>query len=169
METLPYRVSSVSATMTTDDISVFFLSFVEIRIPLIWKETEYFKGKGDYRRFAVFCLLQVGSEIYDTVMVNVDRNVTDICFDDTFNFHKVQPDFQFKLSVYARLIHEDLSMAPTHKKFAQKISSSVSRSLGRRFSHMKDDFDSESYVKWVYDCIFHSFHLHFITGDLNFI
>jgi len=117
---------------------------VEIRIPLIWKEAEYFKNKGDYRRFAVFCLLQMGSEIYDTVLVNVDRNVTDICFEDSFNFHQIEPDFQFKLYVYARTLQDDLSMTPTHKKFTQKISSSVSRSLGRKFSHMKEDFESNT-------------------------
>lgn len=34
-------------------------------------------------RFAVFVLLKIGTEIYDTVMVNpVDRSMTDICFDD---------------------------------------------------------------------------------------
>lgn len=34
-------------------------------------------------RFAVFVLLKIGTEIYDTAMVNpVDRSMTDICFDD---------------------------------------------------------------------------------------
>lgn len=35
------------------------------------------------RRVAVFCLLQIGSEVFDTQMMVVDRLVTDICFDGT--------------------------------------------------------------------------------------
>lgn len=122
----------------------FTHSFLDIRIPLIWKDTDYFKNKGDYRRFAVFCLLQVGTEIYDTVMVNVDRNVTDICFDDAFHFTELSPDFQFNLFVYARVMHDDLSMASTHKKLTHRISNSFSRSLGRKFTNFRDDFDPES-------------------------
>lgn len=143
----------------------------EIRIPLIWKETEYFKNKGDYRRFAVFCLLQIGNEIYDSVMVNVDRNVTDICFEDSFNFHQIEPDFQFKLLVYARIIQDDLSMAPTHRKFTQKISSSVSRSLGRKFANLKEDFDSESWVLSFYFIKLQQnvFYTSFTSVDQNFI
>lgn len=89
-------------------------------------------------------MLQIGSEIYDTVMVNVDRNSTDICFEDSFKFHKVHPDFQFKLYVYAKVLEDDLSMAPSHKKLTQKITSSVSRSFGRKFSSQMKDFDPES-------------------------
>lgn len=36
------------------------------------------------RRVAVFCLLQIGSEVFDTQMMVVDRSVTDICFEGTF-------------------------------------------------------------------------------------
>lgn len=35
------------------------------------------------RRVAVFCLLQTGSEVFDTQMMVVDRSVTDICFEGT--------------------------------------------------------------------------------------
>lgn len=77
-------------------------------------------------------------------MVNVDRNVTDICFDDSFHFNDILPDFQFKLSVYARVLHDDLSIASTHKKLTHKISNSFSRSLGRKLNSLKDDFDPES-------------------------
>ena len=37
----------------------------------------------DYRQYAVFCLLKVGTEIFDTAMItNVDRSMTDITFED---------------------------------------------------------------------------------------
>lgn len=37
----------------------------------------------DYRRYAVFCLLRIGTDIYETSMLNnVDRSMTDLTFDD---------------------------------------------------------------------------------------
>lgn len=128
-----------------DQIFLFYyFFFTDIRIPLIWKDSDYFKNKGDYRRFAVFCLLKIGTEIYDTIMVNVDRNITDICFDDTFHFNCVEPNFTFDLYIYARILHDDLSMASTHKKLTHKISNSLSRSFGRKMINYKDDFDPET-------------------------
>ncbi|XP_060239458.1 rhotekin isoform X6 [Meriones unguiculatus] len=52
----------------------------DLRIPLMWKDTEYFKNKGDLHRWAVFLLLQLGEQIQDTEMVLVDRTLTDISF-----------------------------------------------------------------------------------------
>lgn len=40
----------------------------------------YYPGS---RRVAVFCLLQMDSEVFDTQMMVVDRSVTDICFEGT--------------------------------------------------------------------------------------
>lgn len=37
----------------------------------------------ELHRCAVFCLLQCGTQIYDTDLVMVDRTLTDICFEDT--------------------------------------------------------------------------------------
>lgn len=37
----------------------------------------------ELHRCAVFCLLQLGGEIFDTDMVIVDRTLTDVCFDNT--------------------------------------------------------------------------------------
>lgn len=36
----------------------------------------------ELHRCAMFCLLQVGTEIHDTDLVIVDRTLTDICFDE---------------------------------------------------------------------------------------
>jgi hypothetical protein len=52
-------------------------------MPLIWRDTDHFKNKGDYRRFAVFCLARIGTEIYDTALLcPVDRALTDLTFPD---------------------------------------------------------------------------------------
>lgn len=52
-------------------------------MPLIWRDTDHFKNKGDYRRFAVFCLAKIGTEMYDTsLLCPVDRSLTDLTFPD---------------------------------------------------------------------------------------
>ncbi|UYV68493.1 RTKN2 [Cordylochernes scorpioides] len=102
-------------------------------MPLIWKGTDHFKNRGDYRRFAVFCILRVGTEIYDTVLANtVDRSMTDISFDDAIIFHDVPPDFELRMEVYSCLLQNDLSIASTPRKLKKRISSSLSRTLGRK-------------------------------------
>merc|ERR1712154_750088 len=70
------------------------VSVSDIRIPLMWKDVDPFKNKGDYRKYAVFCLLKVGTEIYDTSMIiDVDRTMTDITFEDVILFEEVPHDF----------------------------------------------------------------------------
>ncbi|XP_055395550.1 rhotekin isoform X5 [Bubalus kerabau] len=58
----------------------------DLRIPLMWKDTEYFKNKGDLHRWAVFLLLQIGEHIQDTEMILVDRTLTDISFQNNVLF-----------------------------------------------------------------------------------
>lgn len=59
------------------------LGLSDLRLPLMWKDTDHFKNRGDYRRFAVFCLAKVGTEVMDTSLVTpVDRSATDITFPD---------------------------------------------------------------------------------------
>lgn len=59
------------------------VSISEFRMPLIWRESDYFKNKNDHKRFAVFCLLKIGHEICDTSMLcPVDRKCTDLTFSD---------------------------------------------------------------------------------------
>ena len=37
----------------------------------------------DHRRYAVFCLVRIGSTIFDSKLIeDVDRTKTDICFED---------------------------------------------------------------------------------------
>ncbi|KAK1893177.1 Rhotekin [Dissostichus eleginoides] len=90
----------------------------DLRIPLMWKDTEYFKNKGELHRCAVFCLVQLGGEIFDTDMVIVDRTLTDICFDNTIVFCCSEDDY---------------SAGSTPRKLASKLSSSLGRSAGKKF------------------------------------
>ncbi|KAJ7327324.1 hypothetical protein JRQ81_017083 [Phrynocephalus forsythii] len=104
----------------------------DLRIPLMWKDTEYFKNKGDLHRCAVFCLLQIGTEIYDTEMVLVDRTLTDICFENPVLFREAGPDFELKLELYSAGLEEDSALGNTPKKLASRLSSSLGRSSGKR-------------------------------------
>ncbi|BFY97484.1 hypothetical protein BsWGS_00524 [Bradybaena similaris] len=118
------------------------VSVSDIRIPLMWKDADHFKNKGDYRRYAVFCMLKVGTEIYDTSMISdVDRSMTDITFEDVILFDDVPHDFEMKLEVYCHKLHEEFSVANTPKKLRKKIndiSGSVGRSVGKRLSGLND-------------------------------
>lgn len=59
------------------------VSLSELRMPLMWRDTDHFKNKGDHRRFAVFCLIRIGTDIFDTsLLCPVDRSLTDISFND---------------------------------------------------------------------------------------
>ncbi|GFR96816.1 rhotekin [Elysia marginata] len=118
------------------------VSVSDIRIPLMWRDADHFKNKGDYRRYAVFCMLKVGTEIYDTSMIrDVDRTMTDITFDDVVLFDEIPHDFDMKLEVYCHKLHEEFSVSNTPKKLRKKIndiSGSVGRSVGKRLSGLND-------------------------------
>ncbi|TSN86101.1 Rhotekin [Bagarius yarrelli] len=104
----------------------------DLRIPLMWKDTEYFKNKGELHRCAVFCLLQLGGEIFDTDMVTVDRTLTDICFDNTIVFNEASPGFELRLELYSCCTEDDYSAGNTPRKLASKLSSSLGRSSGKK-------------------------------------
>ncbi|XP_070819855.1 rhotekin isoform X3 [Chaetodon trifascialis] len=104
----------------------------DLRIPLMWKDTEYFKNKGELHRCAVFCLLQLGGEIFDTDMVIVDRTLTDICFDNTIVFNEASPGFELRVELYSCCSEDDYSAGSTPRKLASKLSSSLGRSAGKK-------------------------------------
>ncbi|XP_022252150.1 rhotekin-2-like isoform X2 [Limulus polyphemus] len=122
------------------------VSVSDIRIPLIWKD--HFKNKGNHRRFAVFCLLKIGTEIFDTALVkNVDRNMTDISFDDVIIFNQVSANFEFQLEVYSHIILDDMSITGTSSRIKKKISSSLSRTIGRKLAvSVKEELNSVDIV-----------------------
>ncbi|XP_076990742.1 rhotekin isoform X4 [Tamandua tetradactyla] len=103
----------------------------DLRIPLMWKDTEYFKNKGDLHRWAVFLLLQLGEHIEDTEMVLVDRTLTDISFQNSVLFTEAGPDFELRLELYGACVEEEGALAAP-KRLATKLSSSLGRSSGRR-------------------------------------
>ncbi|XP_074640319.1 rhotekin-like [Tubulanus polymorphus] len=115
----------------------------DIRIPLMWKDSDHFKNKGDHRRYAVFCMLKIGTEIFDTTLIkSVDRSLTDITFNDVIIFNEIGFDFQCILEVYCHKVHDDLTIASTPKKLKKKLnefSNSLGQNVGRRLSGLKDE------------------------------
>ncbi|XP_004696165.1 rhotekin isoform X2 [Echinops telfairi] len=104
----------------------------DLRIPLMWKDTEYFKNKGDLHRWAVFLLLQLGEHIEDTEMILVDRTLTDISFQNSVLFTEAGPDFELRLELYGACMEEEGALTGAPKRLATKLSSSLGRSSGRR-------------------------------------
>ncbi|XP_021113936.1 rhotekin isoform X3 [Heterocephalus glaber] len=104
----------------------------DLRIPLMWKDTEYFKNKGDLHRWAVFLLLQLGEQIEDTEMILVDRTLTDISFQNSVLFTEAGPDFELRLELYGACVEEEGALAGAPKRLATKLSSSLGRSSGKR-------------------------------------
>ncbi|XP_055314578.1 tyrosine-protein phosphatase 3-like [Sitodiplosis mosellana] len=120
------------------------VSLSEIRMPLMWRDTDHFKNKGDHRRFAVFCLVRIGTDIFDTsLLCPVDRSLTDISFNDAILFSNVEPNFELKLEVYAVMMETDLTIASTPRKIKNTIHSSISRTVGKRLaSTLKDELNN---------------------------
>jgi hypothetical protein len=111
------------------------LTLSELRVPLMWRDVDHFKGRGDYRRYAVFCLAKIGSQIYDTQLISdVDRQMTDLTFDDMIVFNNVELDFELELEVYSCIYLEQFSLSSTPRKLMDKFSSSVGRAMGRRLA-----------------------------------
>ncbi|XP_073996356.1 rhotekin-like isoform X3 [Rhodnius prolixus] len=116
----------------------------DLRMPLIWRDTDHFKNKGDYRRFAVFCLAKIGTEMYDTsLLCPVDRSLTDLTFPDILVFNQVPSDFTFTLEVYSHMLRDDMSIASTRRKIKNTIHTSISRTVGKKLAaSLRDELNS---------------------------
>jgi len=100
------------------------VSLSDIRIPLLWRPKDHMEDTGDNRRFAMFCIVRVGSQIYDTALISpVDRNSTDVSFNDVLLFSKMPPYFELKLEVYSYLLTEPVTSA--HAKLVKTFNKAV--------------------------------------------
>ncbi|XP_015798667.2 rhotekin [Nothobranchius furzeri] len=108
------------------------VSLSDLRIPLMWKDSEYFKNKGELHRCAVFCMLQCGTEIHDTDLVMVDRTLTDICFEDTIIFNKVGPEFRLRVELFSSCAAEDLSTGALAARRMSFLGGSLGCSSGKK-------------------------------------
>ncbi|XP_071485421.1 rhotekin-like [Diadema antillarum] len=105
----------------------------DLQIPLMWRDVDHIKNRGDHHRYAVFCLLKIDTQIYATQLVhNIDRKATDVTFSDVIIFDNVRPDFTCTLEVYSYNLHNDMTIASTPQKIRRKLNSLSS--VGRRSS-----------------------------------
>ncbi|XP_036121828.1 rhotekin-2 [Molossus molossus] len=109
------------------------LALSDIRIPLMWKDSDHFSNKERSQRYAIFCLFKMGAEVFDTDMVIVDKTITDICFENVTIFNEARPDFQIKVELYS-CCTEESSIINTPKKLAKKLKTSISKATGKKIS-----------------------------------
>ncbi|XP_043479506.1 rhotekin-like isoform X2 [Leptopilina heterotoma] len=138
MAELQRRKSSVQTVSTAR------VSFSDLRVPLMWRDSDHFKNRGDYRRFAVFCLARIGTEIHDTALLwPVDRVLTDISFPDVLVFNNVPENFQLTLEIYSHILQEDMSIASTPRRIKRTIHSSISKTVGKKLAaSLRDELNS---------------------------
>lgn len=116
------------------------LSLSDIRIPLLWRRKEHLHETVDSRRFAVFVVARIGSQIYDTTLIEpVDRHVTDVSLPDVLLFSKVPPYFEITLEVYSHEMEKELGRGITATP--QKIVRSISRAVGRTLTKSMKNFE----------------------------
>ncbi|NXG63466.1 RTKN2 protein, partial [Hemiprocne comata] len=118
----------------------------DIRIPLMWKDSDHFSSKEKSQRYAVFCLFQMGAEVFDTEVAVVDKAVTDICFENVTIFDEARPDFQVKVEVYSCCTEESLYATNTPKKLAKKLKTSLSKATGKKLKAPLEEDNTESFL-----------------------
>ncbi|XP_008514801.1 rhotekin-2 isoform X2 [Equus przewalskii] len=118
------------------------IAISDIRIPLMWKDSDHFSNKERSQRYAIFCLFKMGAEVFDTDMVIVDKKITDICFENVTIFNEAGPDFQIKVEVYS-CCTEESSITNTPKKLAKKLKTSISKATGKKInSVLQEDHET---------------------------
>ncbi|XP_009863283.1 PREDICTED: rhotekin-2 [Apaloderma vittatum] len=115
----------------------------DIRIPLMWKDSDHFSNKEKSQRYAVFCLFRMGAEVFDTDVVIVDKAITDICFENVTIFDEASPDFQVKVEVYSCCAEESSYVTNTPKKLAKKLKTSLSKATGKKLKALLEDDTTE--------------------------
>ncbi|XP_008565681.1 PREDICTED: rhotekin-2 [Galeopterus variegatus] len=119
------------------------IAISDIRIPLMWKDSDHFSNKERSQRYAIFCLFKMGAKVFDTDMVIVDKTITDICFENVTIFNEAGPDFQIKVEVYS-CCTEDSSITNTPKKLAKKLKTSISKATGKKINSVIQEEDHET-------------------------
>ncbi|XP_033622502.1 rhotekin-2 isoform X2 [Fukomys damarensis] len=119
------------------------IAISDIRIPLMWKDSDHFSNKERSERYAIFCLFKMGAEVFDTDMVIVDKTITDICFENVTIFNEAGPDFKIKVEVYS-CCTEGSSITNTPKKLAKKLKTSISKATGKKINSVLQEENPET-------------------------
>uniref|UniRef100_A0A3Q3EQE6 Rhotekin 2 n=1 Tax=Kryptolebias marmoratus TaxID=37003 RepID=A0A3Q3EQE6_KRYMA len=103
-----------------------------LRFPLLWRDSDHFNNKGSSRRVAVFCLMQIGSEVFDTEMVVVDTSITDIYIFFSNKLKDVVPEFDLRVELWSCSLEEELTLVNTPKKLAKKLRYSFGKNAEKK-------------------------------------
>ncbi|XP_037322167.2 rhotekin-2 [Pungitius pungitius] len=118
-----------------------------LRIPLMWRDSAYFNNRGSSRRVALFCLMQMGSEVFATEMSVVDRSVTDICFEGVTVFKDALPQFELRVELWSCALEEELTLVYKPKKLAKKLRSSFGKTAGKKLCPLVDNPDPDTFLQ----------------------
>uniref|UniRef100_A0A665WUD2 Rhotekin 2a n=1 Tax=Echeneis naucrates TaxID=173247 RepID=A0A665WUD2_ECHNA len=122
-----YLTELQKKTQEHDTIGATFLLLfadVGLRIPLMFVS------------IAMFCLMQLGAEVFDTEMVVVDRSVTDVF-----------PQFELKVELWSCALEEELTLVNTPKKFAKRLRNSFGKTGGKKLCHLLDNPDPDTFLQ----------------------
>ncbi|KAE8752968.1 hypothetical protein FOCC_FOCC000314 [Frankliniella occidentalis] len=144
MAELQRRRRAPTRTLSQSTPSTARVSVSDLRMPLMWRDSDHFKNKGDYRRFAVFVLTRVGTQILDsTLLCPVDRSLTDLTYPDVHVFNNVPTDFELRVEIWGHILQDDMSMASTPHKIKRSIHSSISRTVGKKLAaSLRDELNT---------------------------
>uniref|UniRef100_A0A3P9KS70 Rhotekin 2a n=1 Tax=Oryzias latipes TaxID=8090 RepID=A0A3P9KS70_ORYLA len=118
-----------------------------LRIPLLWSDSEHFNNKGTSRRVAVFCLMKMGSDVFDTEMVVLDRSVTDVCFEGVTIFKDAVPEFELRVELWSCALEEELTVVNTPKKLAKKFHNSFGRASEKKFCSLLESAEPDTFFQ----------------------
>nr|XP_057914348.1 rhotekin-2 [Doryrhamphus excisus] len=119
-----------------------------LRIPLMWKDQDHFNNRGSSRRVAIFCLMKLGCEVFDTKMVIVDRSITDICFEEVTIFKDAVPEFELRVELWSCAVEDELTLVNTPRKLAKKLRNSFGKTVGKKLCPLLDTPDPDTFLQY---------------------
>jgi len=99
------------------------VSLTDLRIPLAWRHSE--QNLSDKSKFAIFCTITSGTQIFDTSVKIVDSSCADIAFSESFVFSNMSPDFDVKIEVFSHRMKGTSSKNGGLKNWFQNIQKRV--------------------------------------------
>ncbi|XP_061767170.1 rhotekin-2-like [Nerophis ophidion] len=119
-----------------------------IRIPLMWKDQDHFNNRGSSRRVALFCLMKMGSQVFDTKIIIVDRSITDVCFEEVTIFNDAVPQFELRVELWSCAVDEELTLVNTPRKLAKKLRNSFGKTAGKKLCPLLDSPDPDTFLQY---------------------
>ena len=105
------------------------VNLTDLRIPLAWRQSQ--ENLSDTRKFAIFCIVTSGAQIFDTGVKIVDRNCADLTFSEAFLFSNMKPEFDIKLDVFCHKLRGE-SRGSGPKNWFQKMMGNNPKFLQQR-------------------------------------